>query len=168
MPLDEWNSIAVLVYYNYYCYNYIYYIVMFSSCNSGRNLTIYSTAVLLGSGLDPENNYSTQMWGYSILMFLSYFGSVLSSLLALELVVDVEIFRRRGQDNGALLPNFCITRQLLLSSLLLLYSYSESLFTNDNRSHSASWETVRTMISYYISIKYYAQYNDIGESRVSI
>lgn len=37
------------------------YIIMFSSCNSGRNLTIYSTAVLLGSGLDPENNYSTQM-----------------------------------------------------------------------------------------------------------
>ncbi|KAF0765083.1 hypothetical protein FWK35_00008268 [Aphis craccivora] len=30
---------------------------MFSSCNSGRNLTIYSTEVPLGSGLDPENNY---------------------------------------------------------------------------------------------------------------
>lgn len=44
----------------YYCYNYIY-IIMFSSCNSGRNLTIYSTAVPLDSGLDPENNYSTQM-----------------------------------------------------------------------------------------------------------
>lgn len=35
------------------------YIIMFSSCNSGKSLTIYSTAVLLGSGLDPENNYST-------------------------------------------------------------------------------------------------------------
>jgi len=37
--------------------------IMFSSCccNSGSNLTIYSTVDPLGSGLDPENNYSIQM-----------------------------------------------------------------------------------------------------------
>lgn len=40
----------------------IYVYIMFSSCcNNGSNLIIYSTVDPLGSGLDPENNYSTQM-----------------------------------------------------------------------------------------------------------
>lgn len=35
-------------------------ILLFRSCNGGSSPTIYSIAVPLGSGLDPENNYSAR------------------------------------------------------------------------------------------------------------
>jgi len=35
-------------------------IILFRSCNGDSSLTIYSIAVPLGNGLDPENNYSAR------------------------------------------------------------------------------------------------------------
>lgn len=38
---------------------------MIKSCSGGSNRTFYGTSDLLRSGLDPENNHLTQVFGFT-------------------------------------------------------------------------------------------------------